>query len=50
MNEQIHSNVAKLQAPFHTIYTAQDAGAYKPRLQAIEHAGPAGLRAAGRAV
>jgi 2-haloacid dehalogenase len=37
MNEQIHSNVAKLQAPFHKIYTAQDAGAYKPRLQAFEY-------------
>ena len=37
MNEQIHSNVAKLQAPFHKVYTAQDAGAYKPRLAAFEY-------------
>ena len=37
MNEQIHSNVRKLEAPFHKVYTAQDAGAYKPRLQAFEY-------------
>jgi 2-haloacid dehalogenase len=37
MNEQIHSNVEKLKAPFHKIFTAQDAGAYKPRLQAFEY-------------
>jgi 2-haloacid dehalogenase len=37
MNELIHSNVAKLQAPFHKIYTAEDARAYKPRLQAFEY-------------
>ena len=33
MNEQIDSNVEKLKAPFHKVYTAQDAGAYKPRLR-----------------
>jgi 2-haloacid dehalogenase len=37
MNEQIHSNVRKLEAPFHKVYTAQDAGAYKPRLRAFEY-------------
>lgn len=37
MNEHIDSNVSKLQAPFHKIYTAQDAGAYKPRLAAFEY-------------
>jgi 2-haloacid dehalogenase len=37
MNEQIHSNVAKLEAPFEQVYTAQDAKAYKPRLQAFEY-------------
>ena len=29
-------NVAKLGAPFHRVYTAQQAQAYKPRLQAFE--------------
>ncbi|HTR58565.1 MAG TPA: haloacid dehalogenase type II [Casimicrobiaceae bacterium] len=37
MNEQIHSNVEKLQAPFHKVYTAHDAGAYKPRYAAFEY-------------
>jgi 2-haloacid dehalogenase len=37
MNEQIHSNVDKLEAPFHKVYTAQDAQAYKPRLAAFEY-------------
>jgi 2-haloacid dehalogenase len=37
MNEQIHHNVAKLGAPFHRVYTAQQAQAYKPRLQAFEY-------------
>ena len=37
MNEQIMSNVRKLEAPFHKVFTAQDAGAYKPRLQAFEY-------------
>jgi FMN phosphatase YigB (HAD superfamily) len=49
MNERIHSNVSKLGAPFHKVYTAQNDGAYKPRLAAFErHAGPAGLRAGRR--
>ena len=37
MNEQIQSNVDKLGAPFAHIFTAQDANAYKPRLQAFEY-------------
>ena len=37
MDEQIHLNVAKLGAPFHRVYTAQQAGAYKPRLRAFEY-------------
>ncbi len=37
MNEQIHDNVAKLGAPFHKVYTAQQAQAYKPRLKAFEY-------------
>ncbi|MDX1433230.1 MAG: haloacid dehalogenase type II [Gammaproteobacteria bacterium] len=36
-NDQIHSNVAKLGAPFHAVFTAEDAGAYKPRFQAFEY-------------
>ncbi len=35
-NDQIHSNVEKLGAPFHAVYTAQMAQAYKPRMQAFE--------------
>lgn len=34
---QISHNVAKLGAPFHKVLTAQQAGAYKPRLQAFEY-------------
>jgi 2-haloacid dehalogenase len=37
MDEQIPHNVAKLGAPFHAVYTAQQARAYKPRLQAFEY-------------
>ncbi|HVZ44842.1 MAG TPA: haloacid dehalogenase type II [Ramlibacter sp.] len=37
MNAQIHSNVEKLRAPFHKVYTAEDARAYKPRLAAFEY-------------
>jgi 2-haloacid dehalogenase len=37
MDEQIHHNVAKLGAPFHRVYTAQQAQAYKPRLRAFEY-------------
>lgn len=36
-NDQIHHNVALLGAPFHAIYTAEQAQAYKPRLQAFEY-------------
>ena len=36
-NDQIHHNVALLGAPFHAVYTAQQAQAYKPRLQAFEY-------------
>ncbi len=37
MNCQIHDNVALLGAPFHAVYTAESAQAYKPRLQAFEY-------------
>ncbi len=37
MDVQIPSNVAKLGAPFHAVYTAQQAKAYKPRFQAFEY-------------
>jgi len=36
MNDQIPHNVAKLGAPFHRVYTAEGAQAYKPRMQAFE--------------
>ncbi len=36
-NDQIQSNVDKLGAPFHAVYTAQMAQAYKPRMQAFEY-------------
>lgn len=36
-NDQIHLNVAKLGAPFHAVFTAEQAQAYKPRLQAFEY-------------
>ena len=36
MNAQIMSNVGKLGAPFHAVYTAEQAQAYKPRMQAFE--------------
>jgi 2-haloacid dehalogenase len=35
-NTQIHDNVAKLGAPFAHVLTAEDAGAYKPRMRAFE--------------
>jgi len=37
MDDQIGKNVALLGAPFHKVYTAQMAQAYKPRLQAFEY-------------
>lgn len=36
-NSQIQSNVDKLGAPFHRVYTAESAQAYKPRMQAFEY-------------
>ena len=36
-DDQIQSNVDLLIAPFHAVYTAQQAQAYKPRLQAFEY-------------
>ena len=36
-DDQIQRNVAMLGAPFHRVYTAQQAQAYKPRLQAFEY-------------
>jgi 2-haloacid dehalogenase len=37
MDEQLPHSIEKLDAPFHRVYTAQQAGAYKPRLQAFEY-------------
>ena len=37
MNEQIQANVDALGAPFHRVLTAEQAGAYKPRLRAFEY-------------
>jgi 2-haloacid dehalogenase len=37
MNAQIGSNVAKLTVPFHAVYTAEQAQAYKPRMKAFEY-------------
>ena len=37
MDAQIHSNVAKLGAPFHAVLTAEQAGAYKPHFRAFEY-------------
>ncbi|MCP1242499.1 haloacid dehalogenase type II [Acetobacter lambici] len=36
-NTQIHSNVAKLGAPVHAVFTAEDAQAYKPHMRAFEY-------------
>lgn len=36
MKDLIPHNVSKLGAPFHAVYTAEEAGAYKPRFQAFE--------------
>ncbi len=36
-NDQIQKNVDLLGAPFHRVYTAQMAQAYKPRMQAFEY-------------
>jgi 2-haloacid dehalogenase len=37
MDNQLVHNVQKLEVPFHRVYTAQQAKAYKPRLQAFEY-------------
>lgn len=37
MNDQIGHNVALLGVPFHKVYTAESAQAYKPRMQAFEY-------------
>jgi 2-haloacid dehalogenase len=36
-DEQIGANVEKLGAPFHAVFTAEQAQAYKPRLRAFEY-------------
>lgn len=36
-DDQIPYNVARLGAPFHKIYTAQQAGSYKPHFKAFEY-------------
>ena len=36
-DDQIHHNVEQLGAPFHMVCTAQQAQAYKPRMQAFEY-------------
>jgi 2-haloacid dehalogenase len=36
-DEQIAANVATLGAPFHAVFTAEQAKAYKPRLRAFEY-------------
>ena len=37
MIDLIPHNVARLEAPFHAVYTAEEAQAYKPRMQAFEY-------------
>ena len=37
MTAQIPSNVVKLGAPFHAVFTAEQARAYKPRMRAFEY-------------
>lgn len=37
MTDLIPYSVARLEAPFHAAYTAQEAQAYKPRMQAFEY-------------
>jgi 2-haloacid dehalogenase len=36
-DDQVMSNVEKLEAPFHAVYTAEQAQAYKPRFKAFEY-------------
>ena len=37
MTDLIPHSVTHLKAPFHAVYTAEEARAYKPRMQAFEH-------------
>src|SRR5215217_8111609 len=37
MVDRIPHSVAHLKVPFHAIYIAEEARAYKPRMQAFEH-------------
>lgn len=37
MNDQIAHNIARLGAPIAHVFTAESAGAYKPRMQAFEY-------------
>jgi 2-haloacid dehalogenase len=37
MADLIPHGVAKLGAPFHAVFTAEEAGAYKPRMRAFEY-------------
>ena len=37
MNSQIMSNVEKLGAPFHAVFTAEQAGSYKPRMKGFDY-------------
>ncbi|RIY02619.1 haloacid dehalogenase type II [Aureimonas flava] len=37
MDEQIASNVDKLGAPFHAVFTAEQARSYKPRMRGFEY-------------
>ncbi len=36
-DSQVDSNVSKLGAPFHAVFTSEQAGAYKPRFQAFDY-------------
>jgi 2-haloacid dehalogenase len=36
-DSQIRSNVEKLEAPFHAVFTAEQAQSYKPRMQGFEY-------------
>lgn len=36
-DEQIHRNVATLGAPFHAVFTAEQARSYKPRMRGFEY-------------
>lgn len=36
-DDQIGENVRRLGAPFHAVYTAEQIGAYKPRMQGFEY-------------